>query len=392
VLKIALFLRIAFCNSGAARDRKCNFYNQKLLIFMGNLPAETYNVIGLMSGTSLDGLDIAFCRFVLNEGQWSFEIIKASTISYDEAMKQKLRSLEIATGEDFQLAHNEFGAYLGLRVSDFIIRHGLRPDFISSHGHTVFHQPENRLTVQIGAGNAIAAKCGLPVVCDFRSLDVALGGQGAPLVPVGDRLLFPQYDYCLNLGGFANISFENKGNRMAYDICPVNIVMNEIAERLGKHYDEDGAFAGEGLLSNYLLNELNQLPFYKQAGEGPKSLGKDWVLKNVDPLFDKYEIDDRDLLHTFCEHIAVQVGRAVNDKRKGKMLVTGGGSYNSYLIGRIRENCRQEIIVPEKEVIEFKEALIFAFLGVLRMRNEINCLKSVTGANRDNCGGAVYYG
>jgi anhydro-N-acetylmuramic acid kinase len=353
---------------------------------------ETYNVVGLMSGTSLDGLDIAFCRFSHQDGQWSYQILNAETVSYSQELKESLIAMETSSALDFLEADIQYGFYLGQRVSDFIIRHDIRPDFISSHGHTIFHQPERKISIQVGSGKAIAAKCSLPVVSDFRSLDVALGGQGAPLVPVGDKLLFPSYDYCLNLGGFANISYEHKGKRLAYDICPVNIVMNDVALRLGSPFDRNGDFAKDGLLSNYLLNELNQLPFYKQIGDGPKSLGKEWVQKNVDPLLEKYELDDHDLLHTFCEHIAVQVGRAVNDKPKGKMLVTGGGAYNSYLIERIRANCKQAVELPDATTIEFKEALIFAFLGVLRMRKEINCLKSVTGAIRDNCGGSVYLG
>jgi anhydro-N-acetylmuramic acid kinase len=345
-----------------------------------------------MSGTSLDGLDIAFCTFVKEQEHWKFSIVQAETIAYDEAMRSRFLSLESADAETFHKAHVDYGAYLGQRVSDFIIRHDLRPDFISSHGHTIFHQPEKKFSVQLGSGNVISAKCGLPVICDFRSLDVALGGQGAPLVPVGDKLLFTEHPYCLNLGGFANISFDLKGRRIAYDLCPVNILFNEVAQRLGKPYDENGDFAREGLLSNYLLNELNQLPFYKQAGDIPKSLGKEWLVKNVYPLLEKYELDDRDLLHTLTEHVAVQVSRALSDKPAGKMLITGGGAHNSYLVERIRALCRQEVVIPEKKVVEFKEALIFAFLGVLRMRGEINCLKSVTGASRDSSCGAIYGG
>jgi anhydro-N-acetylmuramic acid kinase len=244
--------------------------------------------------------------------------------------------------------------------------------------------------VQIGAGSAIAAGCKMPVICDFRSMDVALGGQGAPLVPIGDKLLFSQYEYCLNLGGFANISYDLSGKRIAYDICPVNIIMNPIAEKLGKPYDDKGSIARTGMLSKYLLNEMNQLPYFRQPVESPKSLGKEWVTGNIDPLFDQYEVEDNDLLNTICEHVAVQVARALESKRDGKLLITGGGVYNDFLIERIRALLPLEIVIPDKKVIEFKEALIFAFLGVLRMRNEVNCLKSVTGAREDSSGGAVY--
>jgi anhydro-N-acetylmuramic acid kinase len=358
---------------------------------MTNLTPQTYNVIGLMSGTSLDGVDIAFCRFTVNKNSWDFEIVRAETKAYPEEWRKRLLSSETADAVTFQQTHYEYGTYLGRLVSDFMIKHSVNADFVSSHGHTIFHQPDKRFTVQIGAGSAIAAACKTSVVCDFRSLDVALGGQGAPLVPIGDKLLFHEYEYCLNLGGFANVSYEHSGKRKAYDICPVNIVMNDVAERSGKAYDDKGEIARSGMISRYLLNELNELPYFRQPPEIPKSLGKEWVIQNLEPLLDQYEIEDNDLLCTFCEHIAAQIARALESRKTGRMLVTGGGVYNDYLIERIRELVSLEIVIPEKQIIEFKEALIFAFLGVLRMRNEVNCLKSVTGAREDNCGGAVYH-
>jgi len=245
--------------------------------------------------------------------------------------------------------------------------------------------------VQIGKGSSIASKCRLPVVNDFRSLDVALAGQGAPLVPIGDRLLFSEFDFCLNLGGFANVSYEHAGKRIAYDICPANIVMNALCEKLGKSFDENGDLAKEGMISHYLLNELNLLSFYKIAPNTPKSLGKEWVIHSIYPILDLYEVADADILRTFCEHIAFQLAKSLNDKPKGKLLVTGGGAYNSFLMQCIRQQVKHEVVVPDKKTVEFKEALIFAFLGVLRMRNEINCLKSVTGAFADSSSGAIHY-
>jgi anhydro-N-acetylmuramic acid kinase len=357
---------------------------------MTNLTAQVYNVIGLMSGTSLDGLDMAFCRFTVDKNNWNFEILQAETKSYPEEWRARLLALETADALTFQQTHHDYGFFTGRLVSDFIIKHGINTDFVSSHGHTIFHQPLNRFTVQVGAGSAIAAACKTTVVCDFRTLDVALGGQGAPLVPIGDKLLFSEYDYCLNLGGFANISYEHQGKRRAYDICPVNIVMNTITEKLGKPYDDKGSIARSGMVSKYLLNELNELPYFRQPPENPKSLGKEWVKENIDPLFDQYEIEPNDLLNTYCEHIAAQVARALESKKDGKLLITGGGAYNDFLIEKIRERVSLEVIIPDKKIIEFKEALIFAFLGVLRMRNEVNCLKSVTGAREDSSGGAVY--
>ena len=358
---------------------------------MTNINAEYYNVIGLMSGTSLDGLDIAFCRFTFDADKWTYEIVNAETIIYSDDWKQKLSSLETADAINFQQTNVDYGFYLGQRVSDFIVKYNIKADFVSSHGHTIFHQPEKKLTVQIGAGSAIASKCRLSVVSDFRSMDVALGGQGAPLVPIGDKLLFSDYDFCLNLGGFSNVSYQYNNQRIAFDICPVNIVLNQICNRINKQYDNEGELARDGMLSNYLLNELNQFGYYKQSANIPKSLGKEWVLKNIYPLINQYELSENDLLRTFSEHIAVQISKALAHQPKGKMLVTGGGVYNTFLIECIKKHTSHEIVILNKNIIEYKEAMIFAFLGVLRMRNQINCLKSVTGAIMDNCGGSIYY-
>lgn len=358
---------------------------------MTNITSQTYNVIGLMSGTSLDGLDIAFCRFTVENNTWKFSIVNAETYAYPQEWKARLQEAETADANTFQKTHFDYGYYLGRHVSDFIIKHGIKADFVSSHGHTIFHQPDKKYTVQIGAGSAIASACMMPVVCDFRSLDVALGGQGAPLVPIGDKLLFAQYDYCLNLGGFANVSYKQSDTFLAFDICPVNIIMNPISERFGKPYDDRGEIARTGMVSQYLLNELNQLDFYKIPAGNPKSLGKEWVMENIYPVIDQYEIADNDLLCTLCEHIAYQIAKVAGNKKENQLLITGGGVYNDYLIERIKSLTRAAVIIPDKEIIEFKEALIFAFLGVLRMREEINCLKSVTGARKDSSGGAVYF-
>lgn len=349
-----------------------------------------YDVIGLMSGTSMDGLDLAHCRFSRSADSWTYEILEAETLPYSDEWRERLCGAVGLDALSFQQLHVDYGFYLGMKVSDFVIKHRVKANFVSSHGHTIFHQPEKKLTVQVGSGSSIVSKCKLPVICDFRVLDVALAGQGAPLVPIGDRYLFSEYDFCLNLGGFANVSYEHGGRRIAYDICPVNIVMNALTERIGKAFDENGELAAEGMLSHYLFTELNQFAFYKIAPNTPKSLGKEWVTTNIDPLLDLYELDEKDQLRTFCEHIAFQIGKALNDKAKGKLLITGGGAYNAFLVNCIKQQVIHEVIIPDKKTIEFKEALIFAFLGVLRMRNEINCLKSVTGAFADSCCGVVH--
>jgi anhydro-N-acetylmuramic acid kinase len=347
-----------------------------------------YNVIGLMSGTSLDGLDIAYCHFEKNSDKWKYQIIRACTIPYSAEWQDRLKSAERGSAMELTQTDHHYGQLLGKLTKSFIDDNHLGPEFIASHGHTVFHQPQNRLTLQIGSGAAIAAETGLPVVCDFRSMDVALGGQGAPLVPIGDRLLFPEYDYCLNLGGIANISNENCGRRIAFDICPANMVLNSLANQIDIPYDENGETARQGELNLQLLTKLNDLEYYQK--NPPKSLGKEWVLSEFFPILELSEIPVKDKLMTVSGHIAYQISKAVQSSKNRKMLVTGGGAFNTFLMEKIREQCQLEIIIPDPDTVNFKEALIFAFLGVLRWRNEVNCLRSYTGASHDNSGGAVY--
>lgn len=347
-----------------------------------------YDVIGLMSGTSLDGVDIAYCQFYNDGIKWNYKIISAETISYNDLWRQKLSDAIKIDAHQLIALHKEYGFFLGKLVADFISRNKLSVDYIASHGHTVFHQPEKRLTFQIGDGSEIAAACGISVVCDFRSGDVALGGQGAPLVPVGDKLLFADYEFCLNLGGFANISFDKEGKRTAFDICPANIILNRYANVLDKAFDEDGRIASEGSINKVLFSDLNDLEFYSL--KPPKSLGREWMEKQVIPIMEKYKISTEDKLNTLCDHIAWQVVCVLNSEKKGRVLVTGGGAYNKYLISRIKKFTSQQIIIPDKNTVEYKEALIFAFLGLLRMNNQVNCLASVTGASRDHSSGAIY--
>ena len=348
----------------------------------------TYRVIGLMSGTSLDGLDIAFCEFSQDENHWNYKILCAETIPYDDRWHNVLSTIESGSALDFVTTDIEYGHLLGRLTREFIDKYHLHPHFIASHGHTIFHQPEHKITSQIGHGSAIAAETGLPVVCDFRSLDVALGGQGAPLVPIGDALLFDGFDFCLNIGGFANISYQAANKRIAYDVCPANIVMNQLALQAGFGYDPDGMLAASGTVNQQLLGILDALPYYNLAF--PKSLGKEWVVQHIFPLLKNSDQSTNDLLATFCEHIAKQVSAATEGEKGSKLLITGGGALNKFLITRIRHHATSEIIIPDIHTINFKEALIFAFLGVLRRRNEINCLRSVTGAVKDSSGGAIY--
>jgi anhydro-N-acetylmuramic acid kinase len=348
----------------------------------------SYNVIGTMSGTSLDGLDIAYCSFQFLNNQWRFKINNGTTIKFPNDIKDKITTAINMNGLDLMKTHNLFGNFIGEEIANFIQKNNITNiDCISSHGHTVFHEPKNNLTTQIGSGANISSITKLPVICDFRTTDIALGGQGAPLVPIGDKLLFSEYDYCINLGGIANISFDNNGKRVAFDICPVNIVLNMLSQELGKDFDESGAFSQSGNINIDLLSNLNALAFYKESN--PKSLGIEWISENIIPILNSSTISTFDKLSTFVEHIAIQISNNLNTTNK-TVLLTGGGTFNSYLVKRIKINTNNKIIIPSKQIIDLKEALIFAFLGVLRLREEVNCLQSVTGASRDNIGGCIY--
>ncbi len=339
-----------------------------------------------MSGTSLDGLDIAAVEFNYQNNKWSFEIVEAETIPYSENWLEKLNNAPTLLGEKLMGLHSEYGNYTGERINSFIKKTGFKPGLIASHGHTIFHQPEKHFTFQIGNGAEIAATTKTATVADFRIGDVALGGQGAPLVPVGDKLLFGEFEYCLNLGGFANVSFEKSNKRIAFDNCPANFALNFFAEKQGQAFDKNGKMGRQGKINSELLDKLNNLKYYKQ--EAPKSLGREWMENEFFPVCNEYEISDSDKMRTIYEHIALQISKIGTGT--GKLLITGGGAFNTFLIERIKFHSSLQIVIPSKEIIDFKEALIFAFLGVLRIQDKINCYSSVTGAATDSSAGVVF--
>ncbi len=357
-----------------------------------------YHVIGLMSGTSLDGLDIAYCSFTSTaKGLWSFEIIKTQSINYTSDFKHQLQQTVHLSPVELLNVHNTYGSWLGDQVHSFIKTHQLQVDFIASHGHTVFHQPEQGITLQIGSGQHLANVCKHKVIADFRTNDVALGGQGAPLVPVGDQLLFNDYDFCLNLGGISNISFEHSGKRIAYDISPVNMLLNQLCKKINIPYDKGGQIAATGQLNPELLAKLNALPYYQLPY--PKSLGVEWYTKNVFPILDTITDTVPNLLHTSVQHIATQIALQITDaiqitgKKNASVLITGGGAKNTFLIQQLQSLLSESatVNIPNETIIDFKEALIFAFMGVLRERKEVNCLQSVTGARRNSSSGVVFH-
>ena len=346
-----------------------------------------YRVIGVMSGTSLDGIDLALLEFEKDDN-WSYSILSAETVAYPREWQQQLAEAITYDDARLQKLNKQYTYYLAEVISAFLEKHKVvEPDAICSHGHTIQHEPEKGLTLQIGNLPVLAQLLEKKVICDFRVQDVKLGGQGAPLVPIGDKLLFGDYEYCLNLGGFANISTSAGGSRIAYDICPVNTVLNFLAEKIGLKYDENGAVAASGELDNGLLEKLNNLTYYTK--KPPKSLGVEWVRKEVLPLVDQKE-DVPAVLRTFSAHVAYQITRVLDDQPGSTVLVTGGGAFNNFILEQIRQQSKNDIIIPGRKVVEFKEALIFGFLGVLKLRNEVNVLKSVTGASRDHSSGKVF--
>lgn len=347
-----------------------------------------YFVLGVMSGTSLDGIDLAYIQFIKEEG-WNFKIIAAETLDYDQEWKMKLSEAIHYDETRLKEFDKKYTVLLSSKINGFIEKHNIgKLDAICSHGHTIKHQPENGITIQIGNLPEIANLTGKKVVCDFRIQDVALGGQGAPLVPVGDELLFSQYKYCLNLGGFANVSTNSNNSWIAYDICPVNTVLNYYAHKLGFEFDAEGKIAASGILIEDLLKELDLKEFYHRSP--PKSLGMEWVNSEIFPLLKKYEGDIPGILNTFTIHAATQIARNIGDDPFSEVIITGGGTFNTFLIQEIKKRTNTKIFIPPAEIVNYKEALIFGFLGVLKIRNEINVLSSVTGAKRNHSSGKIF--
>lgn len=342
-----------------------------------------------MSGTSLDGVDLAHLNFTVSDGQWRFEILECETVAYSDNWVSTLKNAVGFSESELQKLNTDYTELLSKIITDFIQKNNLQNiDAVCSHGHTILHQPQNGFTLQIGNLPEIARLIGQKVVCDFRVQDVEFGGQGAPLVPIGDRILFADYDYCLNLGGFSNVSFEKSGKRIAFDISAVNTVLNFYANQLGFDYDDKGKIAKSGTTDADLLMALNALDFYRKPY--PKSLGFEYVKETILPLMEQHPMATQDKMRTFTEHIAIQIAKALPQK-KGTLLITGGGAYNEFLIQKIQSNLPQmQIVIPEKNILEFKEALIFGLLGVLKLRGETNVLASVTGANYDHSSGVIF--
>jgi anhydro-N-acetylmuramic acid kinase len=350
---------------------------------------ETYTVTGLMSGSSMDGVDLAFCEFGWDGRTWDYRIVAAETFPYGNVLLSKLEQACSWKMNDIETLDHELGIFYAGLLNDFHRKIRKSPEYIASHGHTILHEPDRGITLQAGNGRIMADRTGITVINDFRTADVAQGGQGAPLVPLGDQLLFSRYEACLNLGGFANISFgSEKGIRIAYDLCPANMALNWIAALEGKTFDRNGEMAREGMVDPVLLRKLNRLDYYESRP--PKSLGREWFLGQFLPHMQQSGLSPRDLMSTAAEHIAVQISEGIHQAGIRSLLITGGGSLNQTLIERLKLHTKASLVIPEDALIHYKEALIFALLGILKIRGEINCLASVTGGKEDISAGIIH--
>ncbi|MEM9850303.1 MAG: anhydro-N-acetylmuramic acid kinase [Bacteroidota bacterium] len=366
----------------------------------------TYRILGLMSGSALDGLDLAYCRFELAANRdfelLNWEIEQATTLPYSESWQNRLAQLIHADARSFAETHVHYARYVGQLVNQFLADYQLDPDYIASHGHTIFHFPDLFYTTQIGEGAALAATTGYPVICDFRTQDVAQGGQGAPIASIADKYFFGQYDFCLNLGGIANLTAKVDKKYVAFDISGANQILNALAAEIGLAYDDKGELAAQGNLIPTLFKASNQLDFL--TADYPKTLDNQWVKTQLLPIFKNPSYALKDRLHTAVQHIAYQIAAAVKKvveqeamrKSSYHFLATGGGAYNNFLMTSMQRAFAQHtpvhIHVPSDTIISFKEAAMIALMGVMRIENVPNCMSNVTGAKFDTINGAIYQG
>lgn len=348
----------------------------------------TYKIIGSMSGTSIDGIDLALIEFsVANDINYKF--LASKTYKYSEDWVQKLRyNPTISAADLFKLDH-EYAIYSAEVINKFIQEFDLNREEINCvahHGHTYLHRPDLGYTFQLGCSPILSDLVQLDFITDFRKEDVALGGQGAPLVPIGDLYLFKEYDACINLGGFMNISFQEGNSRTAYDLGSFNYILNHLANKLGLEYDKEGSIARSSKADSSLLEKLTKLDYYQR--ELPKSIGAEYAEAYIIPLVDQFETTVA--ISTYTKHAALIVAKEVDNHSFKKILLSGGGAHNLYFIDLLQELTTAEIVVSNQELTDFKEALIFALLALLKREEKINVLSSVTGSNTDHSAGILY--
>lgn len=356
---------------------------------------EKLNITGQMSGTSLDGIDLVNCTFVVHpNNSITYTINAAETLPYTANWHEKLKNSPTLSGEALNELHIDYGKLIGQAAFDFHKKHNLKADYLAIHGYTVFHNPQQGYGLQIGHGAYCAHEAKIPVICDFRSSNMAAGGQGAPLVPMGDAVLFSEYDACLNLGGFCNISFFSGGPQRGFDIAPCNLPLNQLSLDLANlPYDKNGDLGRSGEVNQALFNDLNQLPYY-ELPMNQKSLGVEWLNHSFFPLIQcrTKSVPSPNILRTIYEHITHQIAAVINSEKPLNVLVTGGGAHNSFLIELIVQKITySKLVLPEATLIDYKEAIIFALLGCLRVHQKENILKTYTGAVENSVAGAIYW-
>lgn len=342
-----------------------------------------------MSGSSLDGLDIALCEFHQeSERNLEWKIVSAQTVAFSEAMKQDLISAPHASVEQLFTLDQKLAVFIATEVKKLCDEHHFEADYIASHGHTVLHQPEKGFSLQIGSGQTISAVAKVPTIANFRNKDIALGGQGAPLVPVGDEGLFGEYDACLNLGGIANITLLNQEQLMAWDICPFNQPLNFLAQKCGKEFDESGEMAKSGKLNSALLKELKKMSYFQKTP--PKSLANEWIKENYIPVLSAANVAVEDQLRTVVAHLVDEIAGVINQYSVRNVLISGGGAFNSFFVEQLSAATLADISVPNDEIVNFKEALLFAYLGFLKVNNLENVYSSVTGSIKNSSSGDIF--
>ncbi len=346
-----------------------------------------------MSGSSLDGLDVAACLLTAENGQWYYHMEAAHTYPFPDSLRLALQKAGgKASGEDVDTADAQLGQFSAACVRTFLNDYDVTvPLLIAQHGHTLVHAPAEGYSLQIGNAAVLANSTGIPVVSNFRNADIAAGGQGAPLVPICDELLFNDYAFCLNIGGIANVSMRIQGERIGYDICPANQLLNFLALEKGLPYDAGGKIAASGQINNQLLTALEEQPYYRLAP--PKSLDNGYVQQAFLTLLQQFDIPLEDKLRTCTEHIALRISQSflsAGATQKDRILISGGGAFNTFLVERIQMLSDIPIPLPDRKVIEYKEALAMALMAALFWRKENNCIPSVTGARQAVCSGTLH--
>jgi len=347
-------------------------------------------VIGIMSGSSLDGLDVDFSFFSETKAGWTYQNITSATISFPGELHSRLKNADQIFGKELTKLDIDFGNWVGKKIMEFCENCEQVPDLISSHGHTIFHEPENEFTLQIGSAQCIAQKTKLPVISDFRLKDIVKGGQGAPLVVIGEKLLLREYKSFLNLGGIANLTLFEEGKIKSFDIAPCNQVLNHFSKKLGLAYDAEGEWARRGAVDKEWLEYLKTVSYFKK--NPPKSLANQFTSQYV---LKSYPTKTEDALNTYCYFLKYELEKWIKNLLPGKqevpILATGGGAKNTFLMEVFNQSPFLDLIAADEHLVDYKEAMIFGFLGALRWFDQINILSAATGANSDSCSGTIYY-